>query len=69
MALSRNLVFQTGMANEWPHEQWLNSVNKQGRMFVAQLRPGDLDEVPRADPYEECSGAGGEKSPATRLYK
>jgi hypothetical protein len=58
------MATQSGMTNKWLSEQGLISVKDQwGRTHITRPRPGNLDEMPCADPHAGCRGAGGLKNP------
>ena len=42
-------------------------LEKPTQVIITRLRPGDLDETPRADPHAGWCGGWGRPPPATRL--
>ncbi len=44
-------------------------LEKPTQVYIARLRPGDLDETPCADPYAGCCGGWGRKTPGYPIMR
>ncbi len=53
----------TYVESEWMSNRAGADRKNRLKFFITRLRPGDLDETPRADPHAGCCGGWGRKNP------